>query len=128
MAVRSRRVSSTHAFMGRVSRRSEFSSTGDGLTVGGCTSCLDGADLATHCLVLAFLFGTFLGAADTFGAVFLLLAFLLVFFTGAFLWASVTSVGVGLEGGAVWALAIGPPRSTWFYPSPRLSCSADGWG
>ena len=77
-------------------------------------------------LVLAFLVGVFLGAADTFGAGFLLLA-LLALVTGAFLGASVISVGVGLGGGAGWALAT-RPRSTWFQPSPRLSCSADGWG
>jgi hypothetical protein len=127
MAVGSRRVSSTQAFMGRVSRRSEISSTGDGLIEGG-TSCLGGAGLATHSLVLAFVVGAFLGAADTFGAGFLLLAFLLVLFTGAFLGAAVTSVGVGLGGEAGWALAGRHPRSTWFHPSPRLSCTADGWG
>ena len=94
--MRSRRVSSTQAFMGRVSR-SEIS-TGDGLTVGGGTSCLVGAGLAAHSLVLAFLVGAFLGAADTFGAGFLVLAFLLARITGAFLGASVISVGVVLGG------------------------------
>jgi hypothetical protein len=54
MAVSSRRVSSIQAFIGRVSRRSEISFTGDGLAVGGSTSCLGGIGLATHCLVLAF--------------------------------------------------------------------------
>ena len=62
-----------------MSRRSEISSKGDGLTVGGGTSCSDGVGLATHCLVLAFcLVEAFLGAADTFGAGFVLMAFLLV--------------------------------------------------
>ena len=88
---------------------------------------MDGAGLVTHRLVLTFVVGAFLGAADTFAAGFLLLAFLLVLVTGAFLGASVAFVGVGLEGGAGWALATRPPRSTWFHPSPRLSCSADGW-
>ena len=61
--------------MGRVSMTSEISSTGDGLTVGGSTSCLDGAGLVTHCFMLAFLFGAFLGATDNFRAGFLLLDF-----------------------------------------------------
>jgi hypothetical protein len=121
--VRIRRVSSIQASIGGVSRRSEIS-TGDGLAVGGSTSCLGGVGLATHCLVLAFVVEAFLGAAETFGAGFLLLAFLLVLFTAAFLGAAVTSVGVG--GGEGWALATRPPRSTWFHPSPRPSCSADG--
>jgi hypothetical protein len=47
--------------MGRVSRRSEIPSKGDGLAVGGDTSCLGGMGVATHCLVLAFLVGTFWG-------------------------------------------------------------------
>ena len=89
--------------------------------MGGGTSCLDGAGLVAHCLVLTFVIGAFLGAAYTFGAGFLILAFLLVLVTGAFLGSSVTSVGVGMDGGAGWALATRPPRSTWFHPSPRLS-------
>jgi hypothetical protein len=70
--------------------------------------------------------GAFLGAADTFGAGFLLLAFLLVVVSGAFLGTSMTFVGVGLGGGAGWALATRPPRSTWLQPSPGLRCSGDG--
>ena len=93
-------------------------SKGDGFAAGDGTSCWGEVGLATHCVVLAFL-----GAADTFGAGFLLLAFLLVHVTGAFLGASVTSVGVG----AGWALATRPPRRTWLQLSPRLHCSADGW-
>jgi hypothetical protein len=46
--------------------------------------------------MLAFVVGAFLGAADTFGAGFLLLPILLVLLNGAFLGAEVTSVGVGL--------------------------------
>jgi hypothetical protein len=122
--VRSRRVSSIQAFIGKVSRRSEISSTGDGLAVGGGTSCLGGVGLPTHCLVLAFVVGAFSGAADTFGAGFLLLAFFLFLVSGAFLGASITFVGVGL--GAGWTLATRPPRSTWLQPSPRLRCSGDG--
>jgi hypothetical protein len=113
--VRSRRVSSTQASMGRMSR-SEIFSTGDGLTVGGGTSCLDGAYFATHYLVLAFVVGAFLGAADTFGAGFLVLAFLLVLVTGTFIGVSVTSVGLGLGADEGWALGKRPPRSTWFHP------------
>jgi hypothetical protein len=109
-AVRSRRVSSTQAFMARMSRRSEIS-TGDGLTLGGGTSCLGGAGLATHCLVLGFLVGNFLGAADTFGAGFWVLDFLLMLVTGAFLGASVTSVGVSLEEGEGWVLEHDPHRA-----------------
>ena len=60
-AARSRRVSSTQASIGRVSRRSQISK-GDGLTVSSGTSCSDGMGLATHCLVVAFcLVGAFLG-------------------------------------------------------------------
>jgi hypothetical protein len=76
MAVRSQRVNSTQAFMGRVSNRSEIS-TGDGLTGFG-TSSLWGCGLATYSLVLAFVVGAFLGDAGPCGAGFLLLAFLLV--------------------------------------------------
>jgi hypothetical protein len=54
--------------MRRESRRSEISSTGDGIAVDGCTSCLVGSSLATHSLVLAFVFGASLGAADNLGA------------------------------------------------------------
>jgi hypothetical protein len=126
--VRSRRVSSIQASIGRVSRRSEISSTGDGFAVGGSTNCLGGVGLATHYLVLAFVIGAFLGAAETFGAGFLLLAFLLVLFTAAFLGASMTFIGEGLGAGAGWALATRPPRSTWLQPSPRLRCSGDGRG
>jgi hypothetical protein len=46
-------------------------------------------------LVLAFVVGVFLGAADTFGGGSLFLASLLVFFTGAFLGAAVVYIGVG---------------------------------
>jgi hypothetical protein len=87
-----------------------------------------GAVLATHSLVLVFVVGAFLGAADTFGAGSLFLAFLLIFFTGAFLGAAVISVGVDFKRGECWALATRPPRSTWFHPSPRLTWSGDGWG
>jgi hypothetical protein len=124
--VRSRRVSSIQASIGRVSKRSEISYTGDELAVGGSISSLGGVGLSTHWLVLAFVVGAFLGAADTFGAGFLLLAFLLVFVSGAFLGASMTFVGVGLGAGAGLALATRPPRSTWLQPSPRLRCSEDG--
>jgi hypothetical protein len=126
-AVRSRRVSSTQASMGRVSRRSEIPSKGDGLAVGGDTSCLGGMGAVMHCLVLAFLVGAFLGAAGTFDAGFLFLAFRLVFVAGAFLGAAVISVGVGFGRGADCALATRPPRSTWLQSSPRLICSGDGW-
>jgi hypothetical protein len=125
--VRSRRVSSIQASIGRVSRRSEISPTGDELAVGGSTSCLGGVDLATHCLVLVFVVGAFLGAADTFGAGFMLLAFLLVLVTGAFLGASMTFIGVGLGAEGGWALETRPPRSTWLQPSPRLRYSGEGW-
>jgi hypothetical protein len=63
--VRSRRVSSIHASIGRVSRRSEISSTGDGLAMGRSISWLCGVGLATHWLVLAFVGEAFLGSADT---------------------------------------------------------------
>jgi hypothetical protein len=61
---------------------------------------LGGVNLATQCLVLDFVIGAFLGAAETFGAGFLLLAFLLVLFTAVFLGAAVTSVGVSFGAGA----------------------------
>ena len=126
-AVRSRRVSSTQASIGRVSRRSKIS-RGDGFAAGDGTRCWEEVVLAKHFVVLAFLVGAFLEAVNTFGAGYLLLAFLLVLVTGAFLGASVISVGGGWGGETGWALATRPPRSTWFQPSPRLSCSADGWG
>jgi hypothetical protein len=112
--VRSRRVSSTQASIRRVSRRSEFPSKGEGLAVGGDTICLGGMGVVMHSLVLAFLVGGFLGAAETFGAGFLLLVFLLVLFTAAFLGASVISVGVG--------------GCTRLQSLPRLICSGDSWG
>jgi hypothetical protein len=127
-AVRSRRVSSTQASIGRVSRRSEIPSKGDGFAVGGDTSCLDRVGVATQYLVMAFLVGASLGAAGTFGAGFIFLALRLVFVAGAFLGASVTSVGVGFGRGADCALATRLPRSTCYQSSPRLFCSGDGWG
>jgi hypothetical protein len=111
--VRSRPGSSIQASIGRVSRRSEIFSTGDGLAAGGSINCLGGVGLATQCLEQPFVIGSFLGATETFGAGFLLLVFLLVLFTAAFLAASMTFIGVGLGAGAGWALAKRPPRSTW---------------
>ena len=100
---------------------SEFSK-GDALTVGEGTSCLGGVGFATHCLVLAFL-----GAADTFGASFLLLAFLLILVTGAYLGASVTS-----RSGFWVREQVGPwqhdPLGARGSSHLRLSCSAWGRG
>ena len=75
--------------------------------------------------MLAFLVGVFLGAADTLGAGFLHLAFFLVHVTGAFLGASVTSVGVGLGGERV-----GPWQHDRLKAgvSSHLRGSADCWG
>jgi hypothetical protein len=124
--MRSRLVGSIQSSIGRVSRRSEISSTGDGLDVGGSTNSLGGVGLATHCLVLAFVIGYLLGTAETFGAGFLLMVFLLVLFTAAFLGASMTLIGVGLGAGAGWAFETRPPRSTWLQSTPRLRCSGNG--
>jgi hypothetical protein len=98
--------------MGRVSRRSEISKE-DGLTVGRGTSYLDGIGLATQSVVLAFLVEAFLAAAVTSDTgVLHLVAFLLVLANGAFLEASVISVGVGFRVRAALSLAIRSPRST----------------
>jgi hypothetical protein len=102
---------------------------GDSFWASGDTCCLVGVGLAMQCQVLAVCFvGAFLGAADTFSPCFLFLAFLLVLAVCALLGATATAAGVGCGGGADGALATRPPRRTWFEPSPRLSCSADGSG
>jgi hypothetical protein len=131
MDVRSVRVSSTHAGMGRWSRRSEISSRGEVEYWVGTTSSRVGG-LAATVLTLAFAFflvfpAAGLVAALDFGLGFLDPAVFLVAVTIGCEGASVTGLGgLGLGGGVVVALTTRPPRTTWFQPSPRSVCSADG--
>jgi hypothetical protein len=92
--VRSRRFSSTHAWIGRTSRRSEISSRGEaGLWVGTTSLGVEGLAAVDWALAAAFFLGftaAGLGSAVALDSGFLGLAVLLVAVTVGFLGATVT--------------------------------------
>lgn len=126
----SRQVSLTHVSRGSLSRRSEIPSRSDWLGCGGTTSLayfrsstLGFAVLATCHLVVT---GAGLGTAVGFGADLLVLAVFLVLVVSACLGPSANCSGVGFRVIKGLALTTRFPRTTWFYPVPRLSCLAEG--
>jgi len=130
MNMRSLRVSSTHALRGSLSRRSEVSSTGDCLGRVGATISL--GVVCEGCLGFAGLFALFAGAylwpTVTLGVDFAVLPFFLVVATSFRVVLGVTEMGGGLGEAGFVALMTRPPRTTWFQPCPKLSCSAVGSG
>jgi hypothetical protein len=130
MDVRSLRVSSTHAWSGSLSRRSEISSMGEWLVRVGATGLL--AAVCEGCLGFAVLgslvAGDCLGPTLTLGVDFVALPFLPVVSRSLRVGLETTGQGLGLGGGGEEALMTWPPRTTWFQPCPKLSCSAFGSG
>jgi hypothetical protein len=120
MDVRSRRVSSTHASRGRLSRRSDISSIGDRWGWEGATSFLGcwGSRLGFAGLTVLDAVA-FLGLCVALGADLTVLP-LLVAVSFTRVGCSVTVTGAGFGEGGVAALTTRPPRTTWFQPEPRL--------
>jgi hypothetical protein len=127
MDVRIRRVSSTHASRGRLSRRSDISSIGDRWVWEGATNlrCCWGSRVGFAGLT-ALVSVAFLGPCLSLGADLTSLPFLVVGVTFTRLGVVVTVTGAGLGEDGVAALTTRPPRTTWFQPEPRLCCSAEG--
>jgi len=103
---------------------------GDWFRRAGATSSL--GVVSEGCLGFACLFalvaGACLGSTVTLGADFVVLLFFLVVATSFRVGLGVTGLGVGLGKGGVAAFMTRPPRTTWFQPGPKVSCSAVGSG
>jgi len=70
--------------------------------------------------------GSFLGDTMILGADFAVFHILLEFITSVHSGNEMTGPGVGWRSAEGVALKIQPPRTTWFQPGPKLSCSAVG--
>ena len=135
MDVRSRRISSTHAWSGSWSRRSKISSSGEvDVWVGTIRVGVVGLTATVLTLAAAFLGGGAFPVTSLRAMVGLCWGFsglpvFLVAVTPGFSHASVTDwiewLGFGLVGGVAVALTTRPPRK-WFHPSSRSICSAEG--
>jgi hypothetical protein len=87
-----------------------------------CEGCLGFAGLGT------LVAGACLGPTLTLGVDFVVLPFLPVVSSSFRVGLGATGQGVVLRGGGEVALMTRPPRTTWFQPCPKLSCSAVGSG